>query len=330
MCRLSIIVPLLDNPQPFEDTLVSVLQNRPSDCEVLVVHRGPYDDPYELDGEVRFVEIPADGQLIDAINAGFSAAIGEIVHVLQPGVLAKEGWAKHALEHFDDSLIGAVSPVVLRTDDEDTIHSAGVRYTLGGRRLLNGRGRKVKNVRRIVRRKTIGPSLAAGFYRRSVVEALGGFCATAGSKFSDVDMGLCLKALVYDTVVEPASAVVGDAADNAKVACFRSGRRAERIFWRHAGTNGWLRSMFFHPFAVAGELVAGWKRPSTYASLLGRTVGMIQSFFCRGKDEARIEKATRLLEGDSWPQAIPLHRFEYAEDGPTSAANLEEPRRRAA
>jgi len=316
-------VPFLHDSQQFEDTLASVLQNRPGDSEVLVVHRGPYDDPYDLDGEVQFVEIPVDAQSIEAVNAGFSAALGEIVHVLRPGVRAIEGWAEPALEQFDDPLIGAVSPVMLQADDESTILSAGVRYTFGGCRLLNGLGKNVKRARRIFHRRTAGPSLAAGFYRRSVIEALGGLCTTVGPRFSDVDLGLCLRALEYHSVVESESVVVGDVADDATIDCFRSGRCAERAFWRHAGTNGWLGSLFFHPFVVVGSVLAGWRRLGTYTGLFGRTVGMIQAFFSRGKDRARIEEATEFLEGNRW--SVPIH-----EDWDEDAADQEEPQRRAA
>ena len=56
MQRLSIIVPLMGNLQRFEETLVSVLENRPERSEVVVVTNRPYDDPYALRGEVAFVE----------------------------------------------------------------------------------------------------------------------------------------------------------------------------------------------------------------------------------------------------------------------------------
>lgn len=330
MCRLSIIVPFFGDTERFEDTLASVLQNRPDDCEVLVIHRGPYEDPYELEGEVQFIEIPMDAQLVEAVNAGFSAASGEVLHVVRAGVLAKEGWAEPALEWFDDPLIGAVSPIVQQANDEGRILSAGLRYTFGGRRILNGLGKTVKKARRLLRRRTIGPTLTAGFYRRSVIESLGGLCPAAGSRFSDVDMALCLKALEYGSAVEPASVVVADAVDIATVEGFRSGRCAERIFWRHAGTSGWLCSLFFHPFAAVRSLLAGWKRPGTYASLVGRTIGMVQAIFCRGKDKARIEEAAKLLEGDAWPQPVIQFPDENDPDGGALTAGMERPRRKAA
>ena len=56
MPRLSIVIPVLGDPQQLDDTLLSVLENRPANCEILVVHNQPYHDPYNLSDEVRFVE----------------------------------------------------------------------------------------------------------------------------------------------------------------------------------------------------------------------------------------------------------------------------------
>ena len=49
MPRLSIVIPCAQDTAWFESTLASVLQNRPADCEVLVVQPREYDDPYDDD-----------------------------------------------------------------------------------------------------------------------------------------------------------------------------------------------------------------------------------------------------------------------------------------
>ena len=53
MPRLSIIIPALGNSARLESTLVSVLENRPLDCDIIVVHTGEYNDPYDLAGEIH-------------------------------------------------------------------------------------------------------------------------------------------------------------------------------------------------------------------------------------------------------------------------------------
>ena len=66
MLRLSIVIPVLGDQKPLDDTLVSILENRPANCELVVVHNTPYNDPYGLSGEVQFVQAPAGP---DSLNA---------------------------------------------------------------------------------------------------------------------------------------------------------------------------------------------------------------------------------------------------------------------
>jgi len=57
--RLAVVIPFEGNTKALEDTLVSVLENRPDDSEVLVVLGKPYQDPYALGDEVEFVAAPS-------------------------------------------------------------------------------------------------------------------------------------------------------------------------------------------------------------------------------------------------------------------------------
>ena len=55
MPRLSILIPALGSPEALETTLLSVLENRPHDCQVLVALGIDYANPYQLDDEVEFL-----------------------------------------------------------------------------------------------------------------------------------------------------------------------------------------------------------------------------------------------------------------------------------
>ena len=113
MPRLSIIIPLLGDPAQLDDTLVSVLENRPANCEILVVHNEPYDDPYGLAGEVRFLAAAPGAALAECLNLGLRASRAAVVHVLSCGVEVSPGWAEAAIRHFRDAEVAAVAAVVL-------------------------------------------------------------------------------------------------------------------------------------------------------------------------------------------------------------------------
>ncbi|NLF70335.1 MAG: hypothetical protein GX575_14945 [Candidatus Anammoximicrobium sp.] len=271
MCRLSIIIPLWSDNDSFEDTLASVLQNRPAECEVIVVHSQPYDDPYDLKGEVRFLPVPQNAGKSHVINAGCRASEGEIVHVLQPGVLATDGWTAAALERFDDSQICAVAPLLLDADDDDRILAAGLHYTWGGARVSHGAGRRRSDGPRVLRQAIVGPGLFAGFYRRWIWEAVGGFCERLDVSWADVDFALSLRSLGYQAVLEPASIVRGSPAAVPEAPfSFRSGLGAERVFWRHVAAHGCWAGLAFHPFTILRALLQHATCGRAYTQFLGR------------------------------------------------------------
>ena len=55
--RLSIVIPAADTAA-LEETLVSVLENRPADCEIIAALAVPYADPWNIGEEVRFMQAP--------------------------------------------------------------------------------------------------------------------------------------------------------------------------------------------------------------------------------------------------------------------------------
>src|SRR5690606_41752343 len=56
----------------FRSTLLSVLERQGTECELVVVLRTRYDDPYHLRGEVRFVDMPARAGRVECLNAGIA------------------------------------------------------------------------------------------------------------------------------------------------------------------------------------------------------------------------------------------------------------------
>ena len=94
MPRLAIVISAVGNVQSLEGTLVSVLENRPADCEIVVALNRPYADPYELKGEVRFVT--ARGATVAGINQALAATRAPFVHLLASGCQVTEGWTDEA------------------------------------------------------------------------------------------------------------------------------------------------------------------------------------------------------------------------------------------
>ena len=174
---LSIIVPVGADVSKFDDTLVSVLENRPPRCEVIVPHDGSYDDPFDLGDEVRLVS-DAGGNFVDVVMAGARAARGEFVHVLAGGLRATEGWTDAALKSFGRDEVASVSPVI-RSAENRCVVSAGWGDTQNGLLQPLDAGRRDSTTDDAT--SSVGAYLDASFWRRSVFLSLGdGFLYDGG------------------------------------------------------------------------------------------------------------------------------------------------------
>jgi hypothetical protein len=253
-----------------DDTLASVLQNRPDDCEVLVVHGGVYDDPYGLRDEVRFLAGEATDDLVQLVNRGVRASQGEILHVMGCGMEVEDGWTTAAVSRFADPAVACVTPVVVERKRDGRILSAGVSRSLfGGRRLLVPGGKSVDLQRKL---QPLGPVLTAGFYRRRALEVIGGFEPMVGTVHADFDAALSLAAAGYRNVLEIKSRLIGDVNLTMPCPAYRQGQGAERVFWRHAAARGALKAALLHPLEIAAEFAVGCARPGAVRRLIGRLV----------------------------------------------------------
>ncbi|MBI1904290.1 MAG: hypothetical protein HYS13_24610 [Planctomycetia bacterium] len=269
MTSLSIVLPMQGNVDLLESGLVSVLENRPADCEIVVVLNGPYDDPYHLEGEVRFLHAPNGASFVQSANLGVGQSRAEIVHLLSSGVQATEAWTDAALSHFDDPKVAAVAPLVTHVYKPARVLAAGVSYCAGGRRVV-----PAGKADRFARRKAadvLGPSCLAGFYRNGAWTAAGGMDETVGDQMADVDLALRLRALGFRSVLEPASIVRDNVRVRSRVSPIERGRQAETLFLRSAPLAGWAKSLLLHPFSLAAEaLSAPRELPVRPLVLLGR------------------------------------------------------------
>lgn len=271
MPRLSIIIPALGPIESLEATLVSVLEHRPQHAEVMVALGIPYDDPYDLSGEVTFVDALASPSLIGCVLAGIERSGGPIVHVLASGSEVEEGWADYALRHFDESPVAAVAPRLrVRNEDRD-ICSCGVGYSAGGMRrqivATNAKNEKQSPL------DVLGPEFTAAFYRRSALESVGGFACHLGDDLADVDLALRLNHAGFRAVYEPACHVQVRPAARPSVGPLRGAIHEERLFLRNLPAAGWLRGLCWHLPLVAARCVQT-RSPAT--QLFGRLLAYVQ------------------------------------------------------
>ena len=275
MHRLSIIIPVLDGFRQMEETLVSVLENRPDDCQIVVVLNRPYADPYHLTDEVRFIQAPPAAGLACCANLGLCATRAPIVHLLISGAAVCTGWADAALELFDDPEVASVAPVILRNDDPSQVVSVGMGYYSSGSPYPLAAGTEILDVEKL-QAAVCGPDAMAGFYRRTALQHVEGFTEEVGDRFAGLDAGLALCLCGYRCELLPDYPVFATPEMLCRAGAMRSGLYAERLFWRWAPQYGWARSLLSHGLQVFGESCACVARPSNLLRLGGRLLGSLQ------------------------------------------------------
>lgn len=277
--RLSIVIPAADAAS-LEDTLVSVLERRPADCEIIVALSVPYDDPWNIAEEVRFVQAPAGTGLVGRVNVGVASSRGDVVHILAAGSRATDGWTDAAIARFDEPTVAAVVPVGVHTSDRGRVVTAGIRRTAGGRSVLIGPPKtsdRLESFRPEAVATPSAPALEAGFWRADVLRN-GGFASACGDELAAADMAATLSCAGYAVVLEPQCRVVWGSTPKRSPA-FLAGMHAELLFWRSLPAQAVIPALASHTAEVVRHAAASAPL-GTIPMLLGRLMALVQFGRC--------------------------------------------------
>lgn len=271
---LSIVIPTVADTAALEETLVSVLENRPAECEIVVPLACDYDDPWNIREEVMFVEAPRGARLVACTNLGIASSRGEIVHVLAAGWRATPGWTDRPMERFAMADIAAVVPAVVAADDPARVVEVGVRAARGGRRIAGTAPRQAD----AELASGTSPLLEAGFWRADVLRMAGpGFSTSCGEAFADADLAVAVGCLPMPVIYEAESRVIRGPMRR-QPRSFTAGLHAERLFWRSLGSEsrvGACAAVAAHAFEIIRDAVV--RLPlGTLPMLAGRGVALVE------------------------------------------------------
>jgi len=271
--RLSVIIPVVRTLARLEETLVSVLEHKPDDCDVVVVLDEPYADPYGLAGEVTFLQAGPRTSLSQAINLGLNASNAPVVHILPSGNCVHRGWAEAAVPHFLDSRIGAVIPVTLETQRPGHILAAGMGYDQAGQLIYLQRGVCVKETQ-LCHRTQVLPHFSGGIFRSGSLQAVHGADESLGERWVFADLALRLLRAGLVTVLEPHCWVSSDPTLEPSPIGFAAARDAELFFWRWCDRRG--TTLARHLALVTREALAAVPQRQVWPSMIGRIAGFAQ------------------------------------------------------
>jgi hypothetical protein len=240
--------------QSLDDTLVSVLTNRPSSSEIIVVCPANFEDPYGLADEVRFVRVHNESTERLAwpslANVGVHVAQGAYVNLVLPGVEVLEHWDAAAIERLQRTTrTGAVAPLMLdEREPADRQAIAGLKYAAAEPRRLR-RVAATRSSDSTLPLRIDGPASWCGFFRRQDLLDLGGWDERLLAELADVDLALRLRGRGLASVCDPASCVVlrddraASELSHTAQTTSRTLRESEELFWRyvgHVGLRAWI------------------------------------------------------------------------------------------
>ncbi len=287
--RFSIVVPLVGDVNLFELTLASLLRDRSSGTEVILVHDGTYEDPYSLGSEITIVDAQSR-RLASMLNQALASASADLIAIVRPGVELPENWQSDIGPSFADEKSASAVPVIVPLADPGEIVAAGLKTNYGFQRILEGDGDKIAD-RVFGRLRPIGPTQWAAFYRRSILELAGNFDTTVDDQYLDLDIALTLNRLGYRShFAAQCIATIARPALITKQADQPHGNSAQRAITRHSRDDSALGRGLL---SFAKEVVSTLLQPSMFFQAMGR-VGAFGANASDQKFAKRIERVNRM------------------------------------
>lgn len=278
MPRLSIVIPALASTEALERTLVSVLERRPADCEIIVVLNASYDDPYQLTDEVRFVSAPLGASWTECVASGLASARAAIVSLVAAGAEVGNDWSGAALAHFADPLVWAVAPATYCSCDRAKLLGSGIDETTEG---------------------IVAPPWWAGFYRKAMLEGnLGGFDPTLGDRTAAADLAWRQALAGRRSIAEPREVVYIPGEWIAAAYGLQAGYETERVFWRRRAGRDHRPSLLGHLLLLIFLAAGGLVQPRRWLHLAGKLGACPSIARFRREGKLAVEAALAAAESD--------------------------------
>ncbi|XZE34540.1 hypothetical protein SH501x_000003 [Pirellulaceae bacterium SH501] len=302
MLRLSIIVPFLDDHAKLESTLLSLLENRNSELEILVVHNGNYDDPYELgDDEVVLIQAPDSYSHTESLNLAIATATAPAIQILLPGMMVQQDWYVPSLRKLEREEWDAVASPCAVEQSSQIVYGLD-RSALPHRRLANRLSNQVV------------PLLAGTIFQKRILSLVGGLCPQLGREGAEVELQLLMDAMDLRSSI--ASEVLIQAPQRV-VAGLDIGYEMGRTCGQIACAYGAVEGSGVEVDSLAkqlGHLAGGLMNPKSVAERLGWVMGIRDRTLENAIRERLVNAADRLDEAAeaSRTQAVDAQRVRRA------------------
>ncbi len=300
---ISIVIPHYNGQHHLDTCLSSLRAQTYLHFEVLLVDNGSTDGTQtyvrEQFPEVRLLELGRNRGFTGACNAGWQAAKGDIIFLLNndtesdPNCLAEIAAAFH--RHPE---AGAVACKMLLFDQRDTFHTAGDYYRIDG--IPGNRGVwQTDHGQYETEEYVFGACGGASAYRRSMLDEIGFLDDDFFFSCEDVDLAWRAQLMGWQVVYVPSAVVyhkLKASGGSGVIGSYHDGRNFLYIIWKNYPTSllrkHW-RKIVAAQLTISKEALRAWRGEAARARLRGQLAGLWGYFKLRHKRHA-IQAARRI------------------------------------
>ncbi len=283
MPTVSIIIPHLNGRHHLDDCFQSLRRQTFADFEVILVDNGSTDGTQEFVREnypeVRLLELGENRGFTGACNAGWQAAQGEFVILLNNDTEVDAHWLAEIVDAFArHPEAGSVASKMLLFDRRDHFHTAGDFVRLDG--IPGNRGVWQQDVGQYDQEEYVFSACGgSAAYRQTMLVEIGFLDDDFFFSCEDVDMGWRANLAGWRVLYVPTAVVYHKlkATGGDVTGSYYDGRNFLYLIWKNYPTSLLRRHwplILRAQWAITREALRHWRGEAARAKLRGQLVGL--------------------------------------------------------
>jgi GT2 family glycosyltransferase len=306
MLKTSIIIPHLNGRHHLHDCLTALRRQTCPAFEVLLIDNGSTDgsQAYLRDHfpEVKLIELGQNRGFTGACNAGWAAATGEIIILLNNDTEVEQNWLCEVLATFaQHPQVGMVASKMLLFDRRDTFHTAGDFYRVDG--VPGNRGVWQRDVGQFDRVEPVFSACGgSAAYRRAMLDEIGFLDDDFFFSCEDVDLGWRAQLAGWQVLYVPTAVVYHKlkATGGSVIGSYYDGRNFLYLIWKNYPITllrTYWKDILRAQLKITRDALRAWRGEAARARLRGQLAGLWGIFKLWPK--RRQVQALRRVDDDS-------------------------------
>lgn len=305
MPTASVIIPHWNGREHLDICLTALRRQTFSDFEVILVDNGSSDGSQayvrENYPEVRLLELGYNRGFTGACNAGYEAAQGHYILLLNNDTEADPGWVAALVDAFErHPTAGALASKILLFDRRDHFHTAGDYVRLDG--IPGNRGVWQQDCGQYDQEEPVFSACGgAAAYRRTMLEEIGFLDDIFYFSCEDVDLGWRAQLAGWQVLYVPQAVVYHKlkASGGGPTSSYYDGRNFLYLLWKNYPGSLLRRTwpaVLRAQLNITWQALRAWRGAAARARLRGQLAGLWGLF--KMLPRRRAVQATRRLPDD--------------------------------